>query len=637
MSDVFISYSRKDKDFVQVLHNALIASKREIWIDWDSIEKGTKWWQEIEKGIEEANTFVFVISPDSVASKVCGDEINHAIRNGKRFLPIVRRDAFNQLEDINPSHQVLKEHNWLFFREEDNFDLAFGELVRSLETDIEYVRQHTEALREALKWESNQRNDSFLWQGDELAKAEEWLTEAEQRLQAVEAAENLSQRKNPNPLLTEQQRNFIHKSRENEDAKAKANLILREAKEKADRRMKISVGLLMLSVLGAFMAGVYAYNQSEFAKQKITEADTATETAKEKTRVADKANQDLVTKSQQLADVDKKRIAVEAKAKQATSKLQQADKNLKLAEVNLKTAQQQQQQARQDAENALQDKNIAQANLVQANQAVQSAKDKKAEAEAGLVTARREKQQVEQQKAETELQRKATAIEVKAIQSEALVSQNRPFDALLLAIKTVDEMQQLETKSFDAKTKRGTEWETKFALQEALFNVRERNRLTGHQDSVRSVAITPDGKTLVSGSHDNTIKVWNLEKGGEPKTLTGHQSYVNSVAITPDGKTLVSGSGDNTIKVWNLEKGGEPKTLTGHQKSVESVAITPDGKTLVSGSWDNTIKVWDLNRDSLMVKGCAWLRLYLTTHQQEETEVFDICQRYGSYSKLANP
>ena len=74
--------------------------------------------------------------------------------------------------------------------------------------------------------------------------------------------------------------------------------------------------------------------------------------------------------------------------------------------------------------------------------------------------------------------------------------------------------------------------------------------LTGHSSGVRSVAIGPDGKTLASSSHDDTIKIWSLETFTEIATLTEHSSNVLSVAIGPDGKTLVSGSLDRTIKIW---------------------------------------------------------------------------------------
>ncbi|MBW4636108.1 MAG: serine/threonine protein kinase [Iphinoe sp. HA4291-MV1] len=126
-----------------------------------------------------------------------------------------------------------------------------------------------------------------------------------------------------------------------------------------------------------------------------------------------------------------------------------------------------------------------------------------------------------------------------------------------------------------------------------------KSTLTGHNDRVNSVAISPDGKTLVSGSWDKTIKIWNLQTGKLKSTLTGHTDWVFSVAISPDGKTLVSGSWDNTIKFWNLQTGELQSTLTGHNGRVNSVAISPDGKTLVSGSWDKTIKIWNLQTGEL--------------------------------------
>ncbi|MHC5729339.1 MAG: WD40 repeat domain-containing protein, partial [Nostoc sp.] len=76
--------------------------------------------------------------------------------------------------------------------------------------------------------------------------------------------------------------------------------------------------------------------------------------------------------------------------------------------------------------------------------------------------------------------------------------------------------------------------------------------LHGHSGSVNSVAISPDGKTLASGSDDETIKLWNLATGEQIRTLTGHSEVLN-VAISPDGKTLVSGGSDNTIKIWRLK------------------------------------------------------------------------------------
>jgi WD40 repeat protein/uncharacterized caspase-like protein len=117
---------------------------------------------------------------------------------------------------------------------------------------------------------------------------------------------------------------------------------------------------------------------------------------------------------------------------------------------------------------------------------------------------------------------------------------------------------------------------------------------TGHSNNVSTVAFSPDGKTLASGSWDNTIKLWEVATGQELRTLTGHSSYVTAVAFSPDGKMLASGSWDKTIRFWNLVSGEELRILKGHSGFITAVAFSPDGKTLASASWDKTVKLWDV-------------------------------------------
>ena len=119
------------------------------------------------------------------------------------------------------------------------------------------------------------------------------------------------------------------------------------------------------------------------------------------------------------------------------------------------------------------------------------------------------------------------------------------------------------------------------------------NTLEGHTSSINSIAISPDGKYIVSGSWDKTIKIWDFKTGEFLNTLEGHKFYVSSIAISPDGKYIVSGSRDKTIKIWDFKTGECLNTLEGHKYFVNSIAISPDGKYIVSGSLDDTIKIWD--------------------------------------------
>jgi WD40 repeat protein len=117
--------------------------------------------------------------------------------------------------------------------------------------------------------------------------------------------------------------------------------------------------------------------------------------------------------------------------------------------------------------------------------------------------------------------------------------------------------------------------------------------LTGHANSVWSVLLSSDGKTLISGSADHTIKIWHLESGQVLQTLSGHTDTVRSLTLTSNGKTLISGSGDRTLKIWNLQTHQVIQTLE-QTSPIWSVSVSQDGKTLVSGSEDGTLNVWDL-------------------------------------------
>ena len=220
MSKVFISYSRDDKAFVFRLHDALIAQKFEVWVDWEDIPSSADWRQEICTGIDAADGVISVISPLYLQSINCNREIDHAVGGKKRIVPIVFRDV----KPADVRHE-LNALNWIFLRETDDFANGIQTLIHALQADLDYVRAHTRLLVRALEWEQKQRNTSFVLRGNDLREAEGWL------VQTVEKE----------PLPTPLQIQYITASR-----------------QAATARQRVTIGGLMLGLLIAIILTMIA-------------------------------------------------------------------------------------------------------------------------------------------------------------------------------------------------------------------------------------------------------------------------------------------------------------------------------------------------------------------------------------------
>lgn len=119
--------------------------------------------------------------------------------------------------------------------------------------------------------------------------------------------------------------------------------------------------------------------------------------------------------------------------------------------------------------------------------------------------------------------------------------------------------------------------------------------LSGHRRWIRSIAFSPSGQHLASSSGDCTLRLWDVQSGTCLSVITGHDQWVWSVAFSPDGRTLASSSDDQTIRLWDVATGTCQGILRQHTSGVTSVAFSPDGRTLASSSADQTIRLWDLD------------------------------------------
>ncbi len=129
-------------------------------------------------------------------------------------------------------------------------------------------------------------------------------------------------------------------------------------------------------------------------------------------------------------------------------------------------------------------------------------------------------------------------------------------------------------------------------IKEMVTEASQTKMVRGHERFIRSIAYSPDSKYLVTGSYDNTIKIWDATGGYELKTLLGHTDRVRSVKFSPDGKWIASGSDDKTVRLWSVESGLEAIVFEGHTDKVRTVAFHPSGEIIASGSSDTNIKLW---------------------------------------------
>ncbi|KAJ7501560.1 WD40 repeat-like protein [Mycena galericulata] len=128
-----------------------------------------------------------------------------------------------------------------------------------------------------------------------------------------------------------------------------------------------------------------------------------------------------------------------------------------------------------------------------------------------------------------------------------------------------------------------------------LSTGKELHKLEGHEGSVNSVSFSPDGLHAISGSDDNTVRIWDVSTGEQLHKLEGHEDPVNSVSFSPDGLRAISGSDDNTVRIWDVSTGEQLHKLEGHENIVNSVGFSPDGLRAISGSNDNTVRIWDVS------------------------------------------
>ena len=232
MARIFVSYNRKSTEFCKHLTDELQKRDLDFWVDWEGIPPTVEWMKEIEKGIEEADTFLAIVTTEWITSKVCIDELAIAVKNGKRMIPVVPYDI--NWDDVPPS---LAKFNFIFFTEKFDFDTQLDLLFTALDTDYDWLKTHRRLQVKALEWERSDRENGYLLRGKDLEEAEREIS--------------VNANKDPHP--TDLQREYV--------------LLSRQATDRQRRITTISLYTAIVVMLGIIVALAYPYVSEWNAKR----------------------------------------------------------------------------------------------------------------------------------------------------------------------------------------------------------------------------------------------------------------------------------------------------------------------------------------------------------------------------------
>lgn len=548
MSSLFVSYSRKDIDFARKLTNALKSQELDFWIDWEGIPPTVDWWREIEKGIEEADIFLFLISPDSARSKICGQEIDTAVKNGKRIIPIVVREI--QWEDTPPQ---LGHLNYIFFSRDDDFDTALKKLLTAIQTDYAWATKHREIQVKALEWERSNKDNSFHLRGKELTDAE------------IQLATHSS--KEPHP--TDLQREYVLKSRQATDKQ---------------RRMVTSIAIAGVVALAAL--AIFGFVQANNAQIQAAAAQANEKEAQKQLRISRAG--ELAFMSQEIRETDFQislLLGIEGFRSWETIRSYG-----NLLDITISTP----QLIRYMPATA---PNASVAFSPDGNYMV-SAWCQEADQLLCL------KSVAEVRELETGILIASTVQEGRRLETAVFMPDGENIllggEGTLLWNTTTGNVDDFQwegggfitrlTISPDGRTLAGGSWDGVLTLWDMkTLQVLEQMTAT----SFSGIAFSPDGKTFAYGmmSDEWRVVLWDLQTKEQIGESITNES--NIIAFSPDGKTIALVGSEITL--WDVNT----RSQAGHLPlrdglSVSGIAFGPDGKILISSQFTGDVILWDL-------------------------------------------
>ncbi|WP_449418042.1 toll/interleukin-1 receptor domain-containing protein [Phormidium nigroviride] len=562
MKEAFISYSRKDLEFVQKLFDSFCQEQREVWFDQKNIPLTADWRKEMYIGIEESQNFVFIISPDSVTSKPCLEEIEHAVLHNKRLLPIMYRKT-----PSSTVHPAIRSLNFIPFPEDCDFDAHFKTLIAAIDTDLTHVKAHTRLQLRAIEWDKKNRDVSFLLRGSDLREAESWIEES------------TNKEPKPTPLHTQ----YLIASGQGEIKRQRATI------------GAVGVGLVACVVLAAVALGQReeAIHQRNFAREQEIQALTSLSQAK------------LLTEDQLDAMTASIKAAKQLQqTKNASEKLQNLTRD-GLRQAVFKVQEKNRFEGHTAEVNSL--SFSPDGNLIASASHDRSIKIWKRDGT--LVATLPHAQAVRSVNFSHDGQLIASASFDKTVKLWKI-------DGTLVA--TLEHKEPVRGVAFSPGDKIIVSGTTNGYLLIWSLKGELLKTIAAHNRDINSVTFSPDGQLIATASSDKTVKLWTFE-GELIQTLSGHRDRVWEVNFSPDSQTIATAAADNNIKLWKNENPIQIRqeeikesyligdasstvphylaymTLQAHTNWVRSVSFSPDGQTIASSSYDKTIKLWNIS------------------------------------------
>lgn len=550
--NVFISYSRQDMAFVDRLQQALAAHDIEAFVDRAHIEKGEEWWARIKQLVTEADTIVFVLSPGSVDSKICHDEVAFAEKLNKRFVPIVARDLEGRSVPA-----ALARLNYTFFipnptgGTDGAFEGAIQDLIRALETDIAWIREHTRLGALAERWEGRKRPRDLLLLGVELRAAEIWLTTRPEKA--------------PDP--TDAHRAFVTESR---------HAVTRRQLWFAG--LSLTAAVVALGLAGAaFLQRQEAVRQTEIAQSREQQAVSAQE-AERTAREAEQSQRQLAEANEARANIERDQALI------AQSRF--------LAERARGEA------ARGDAGTAVL---LALAGLPDEN----SKRPRPLVSEAQVALAQ----------ASDALAEKFVGGGHDNSLSQVSLSADGSLLMSVDLNKTVfwDMSAGREASHFDkgGRALRAISLSRTGRLAIAVSLVGAAAVLDPRTGVILFEIDLDDAKindaqingtdTLIAlGMSDNTIRIWSVASKSQVMLLSGHTKAVNSVSFDRAGEFVLSSAQDDTVRVWELKSKSEYEKWA--VKAPAKAEWNSYGTAIATLDADRHVTLWSPYRDVPLAK-----------------------------------